>query len=176
MRIISGHHKGRKIQAPKNLPVRPTTDRAKEGLFNILQHRIDLPSIQVLDMFAGTGNISYEFASRGAPFITALDQDKKCCQFIQKTATALEMNIATIQGDTFHFLNQKTASFDLVFADPPYDFEIEVYTKMVASTKAILRPEGLLIVEHDKHVDLSKVSGFSFARNYGNNVFSFFSF
>ena len=89
MRVISGVHKGRRIQAPKNLPVRPTTDRSKEGLFNILQHRLDFKSIKVLDLFAGTGSISYEFSSRGTKYVSAIDQNKSCVQFIQKTATAL---------------------------------------------------------------------------------------
>jgi 16S rRNA (guanine966-N2)-methyltransferase len=176
MRIISGQHKGRKIRAPKNLPVRPTTDRAKEGLFNILQHRFDLNQVQVLDLFAGTGNISYEFASRGAASVTAIDQNRHCVQFIQNTATALEMSISAIQSGTLEFLKQQKATYDLIFADPPYDFELEVYTKMIALTESLLSPEGIFIVEHDKHIDLSQIKGFNDNRTYGNNVFSFFSF
>ena len=176
MRIISGHHKGRKIRAPKNLPVRPTTDRAKEGLFNILQHRFDLHQVQVLDLFAGTGNISYEFASRGATQVTAIDQNRHCIQFIQKTALELEMNITAIQAETLPFLSQQKTSYDLIFADPPYDFEFDVYTQMTELTASLLNPKGILIIEHDKHIDLSRIKGFTENRNYGNNVFSFFSF
>ena len=175
MRIISGTHKGKKIQAPTKLPIRPTTDRAKEGLFNIL-HRFDLNQVQVLDLFAGTGNISYEFASRGAKQVTAIDQNRHCIQFIQKTALELEMNITAIQAETLPFLSQQKTSYDLIFADPPYDFEFDVYTQMTELTASLLNPKGILIIEHDKHIDLSRIKGFTENRNYGNNVFSFFSF
>ena len=104
MRVISGVHKGRRIQAPKNLPVRPTTDRSKEGLFNILQHRLDFKSIQVLDLFAGTGSISYEFSSRGTKHVSAIDQNRSCVQFIKKVSIDLEMKIIAIQEECFRFL------------------------------------------------------------------------
>ena len=116
MRVISGVHKGRRIQAPKNLPVRPTTDRSKEGLFNILQHRLDFKSIQVLDLFAGTGSISYEFSSRGTKHVSAIDQNRSCVQFIKKVSIDLEMKIIAIQEECFRFLEQNSISYDLIFA------------------------------------------------------------
>ena len=106
MRIISGTHKGRRISAPKKLPVRPTTDRSKEGLFNILQHRMDLKSLEVLDLFSGTGNISYEFASRGVKKILAVDQNRHCINFTQKTAAELELDINCLQGESITFLEK----------------------------------------------------------------------
>lgn len=175
MRIISGHHKGRKIQAPKNLPVRPTTDRAKEGLFNILQHRIDLTSIQVLDMFAGTGNISYEFASRGAKSLSAVDQNRNCIQFIQKTAQELQIEINTHQKESTQFLEQNKESFHLIFADPPYNFDQDAYEKIIFLSLPKLRKEGFLILEHFKQMDFSSSKNFAFSRGYGSTVFSFFT-
>ena len=174
MRIISGTHKGRRIQVPKNLPVRPTTDRSKEGLFNILQHRFNFESMKVLDLYSGTGNISYEFSSRGAKNISAVDQDKGCVQFIQKVAMDFEMQIFSIQEECYSFLQQNTKSYDLIFADPPYNFEIEDYEKVITLSKKRLSIDGIIIIEHFKNRKLSEIQGFSFERVYGNNVFSFF--
>ena len=111
MRIISGTHKGRRIAAPKNLPVRPTTDRSKEGLFNILQHRLEFDTLSVLDLFSGTGNMSYEFASRGVSNITSVDQNSNCIHFIQKTSTELSLNINSIQSESTLFLKKSMDSF-----------------------------------------------------------------
>ena len=174
MRIISGKHKGRRIQVPKNLPVRPTTDRSKEGLFNILQHRFDFEFMKVLDLYSGTGNISYEFSSRGAKNISSVDQDKGCVQFIQKTSMDFEMQIVSIQEECYRFLQQNTISYDLIFADPPYNFEIEDYEKVIILSKKRLSINGIIIIEHFKNIKLSEIQGFSFERLYGNNVFSFF--
>tara|TARA_B100000497_G_C7308032_1_gene207845 strand:- start:6 stop:536 length:531 start_codon:yes stop_codon:yes gene_type:complete len=174
MRVISGVHKGRRIQAPKNLPVRPTTDRSKEGLFNILHHRLDFKNIQVLDLFAGTGNISYEFSSRGTKHVSAIDQNRNCVQFIKKVAIALEMKIIAIQEECFRFLEQNSISYDLIFADPPYNFEIDDYKKIILLSKKCLSKKGFVIIEHFKQIKLSEIQGFSFDRVYGNNVFSFF--
>ena len=119
MRIISGSHKGRRVIAPKKLPVRPTTDRSKEGLFNILQHRLNFESLHVLDLFSGTGNISYEFASRGIANITAVDQNRHCVNFIKKTATDIGLTINSLQSDSITFLKKKVSHYDLIFGDPP---------------------------------------------------------
>ena len=113
MRIISGSHKGRRIIAPKKLPVRPTSDRSKEAIFNILQHQYDLESTVALDLFSGTGNISYEFGSRGAKNITAVDQNRMCVDFIRKTSKILELNIQVIQMKVIKYLSTKSTSFDL---------------------------------------------------------------
>ena len=104
MRIISGSHKGKRLFAPKKLPVRPTTDRSKEALFNILQHQYNWPSIRVLDLFSGTGSISYEFASRGVTEVFSVDINSRCIKFIQQTAQKLDLKINTIQGDTLKYL------------------------------------------------------------------------
>lgn len=174
MRIISGKHKGRKIIAPKQLPVRPTTDRSKEALFNILQHRFEFSQIQVLDLYAGTGNISYEFASRGAAQITAVDQNRFCIQFIQKTTAALELNITAIKEESQRFIEQNENKYDLIFADPPYEFQEKSYEILADRSQYLLKPEGLFILEHYKKIKLNHLKGFDFERVYGNNIFSFF--
>ena len=125
MRIISGLYKSRKILAPKNLPVRPTTDMAKESLFNILNNTFYFDDVSVLDLFAGTGNISYEFASRGTEQITCVDQDFGCIKFINKTAEQFDMPINTIKSDVFKFLEKSTLQSNIIFADPPYNFDEE---------------------------------------------------
>lgn len=178
MRIISGKHKGRKLQAPKKLPVRPTTDRAKEGLFNILGNRFQLSEISVLDLFSGTGNMAYEFASRGTKKITAVDKNRDCVHFIEKNSTTLEMGIFTVKTDVFSFLERQNESYDLIFADPPYTFNIEELTKIVelCREKHGLNPDGILIIEHSTQTDLSYVPGFTEKRKYGSSVFSFFEF
>jgi len=175
MRIISGTHKGRRIQAPKKLPVRPTTDRAKEGLFNILQHRRELPSSQILDLFSGTGNMSYEFASRQCAKIQAVDQNFHCVQFIKKTSAALSLSVEVIQSECLNFLEKTTIAYDIIFADPPYDFETAQYDALVTAGRDRLDNEGLLIVEHFEKVELDALEGFDFKRAYGNSIFSFFT-
>jgi 16S rRNA (guanine(966)-N(2))-methyltransferase RsmD len=174
MRIISGSHKGRRIIAPKNLPIRPTTDRSKEGLFNILHHRIDINSTTVLDLFSGAGNISYEFASRGAPKITSVDQNRFCVKFIQKTNQALGFNISVIKGESLSFLEKNIIKYDLIFADPPYDWNEIAYKKIVLLSQKLLNDDGMLILEHNKFLNISSFEGFDFSRAYGDSVFSFF--
>ena len=132
MRIISGQYKGKRLQAPKKLPVRPTTDMAKEALFNILNNEYTFSRISVLDLFAGTGNISYEFASRGTQQITAIDAHYACVSFIKSTAKTLDFNIETIKSDVFSYLEKVKRSTDIIFADPPYDFEKEQFAKIPA--------------------------------------------
>ncbi|GAB5399420.1 MAG: 16S rRNA (guanine(966)-N(2))-methyltransferase RsmD [Aureisphaera sp.] len=177
MRIISGTHKGKRIVAPKSLPVRPTTDFAKEGLFNILRNRIDFCELEVLDLFSGTGNISYEFASRGALKITAVDGHYACAKFIDKTAKELSFPITAIKSDVFKFLEKSKQSFDLIFADPPYAFDIEQFEEMVRNIfqNNLLKTDGIFIIEHPKQTDLTELSGFQEFRKYGGSVFSFFS-
>src|SRR5690606_21963947 len=127
MRIISGTHKGRRLTAPKNLPVRPTTDFAKEALFNILRSRIYFDEISVLDLFAGTGNISFEFASRGVPKIVSVDLDQGCVQFISKIAAEFTFPITAVKSDTIKYLENTSEKFDIIFLDPPYDFEVSTF-------------------------------------------------
>ncbi len=178
MRIISGKHKSKRITAPKNLPVRPTTDMAKESLFNILNNLYYFDSISVLDLFTGTGNISYEFASRGTETIYAVDGHYGCIKFINKTSEDLDLNITTFKSDVYKFLEKTSLKTDVIFADPPYDFEEDKFLSIVhlVFEKELLNEDGVLIVEHSKHTDLSKHPKFSYDKRYGGNVFSFFEF
>ena len=130
MRIISGKHKGRNLTAPKNLPVRPTKDMAKESLFNILSNNYYFPDLKILDLFAGTGNISYEFSSRGVDDVLAIDAHSGCVDFIDKTVTLLDMNIRTLKSDVFSFLKRNTEKFDIIFADPFYDMDLTDFEKL----------------------------------------------
>jgi len=176
MRIISGKYKSRRIQAPKNLPVRPTTDMAKESLFNILNNTYYFDAISVIDLFAGTGNISYEFASRGTKTIYAIDANFGCIKFINNTAKTLELDINTYKSDVYKFLEKTNLSADVIFADPPYDFETEQFLKIVdlVFENNLLHEDGILIIEHSKHTDLSNHTKHSYDKRYGGNVFSFF--
>ena len=174
MRIISGIHKGRRIVAPKQLPVRPTTDRSKEALFNILHHQLDFESLRILDLFSGTGNISYEFASRGVPYLTAVDQNRQCVSFINKTAQNLDLPIVTIQQDCFQFLKTDSNCYDIVFADPPYGFDKNDYQNLIELGLAKLNTEGQLIIEHSIKINLGEIEGFINSRDYGSTAFSFF--
>ncbi|TAI48319.1 RsmD family RNA methyltransferase [Flagellimonas allohymeniacidonis] len=176
MRIISGIYKGKRLTAPKKLPVRPTTDMAKEGLFNILNNRFDFDTIEVLDLFAGTGNISFEFASRGVKTITAVDSYSGCVQYISKVSKELNFPIQTIKSDVYKYLERTQNKVDFIFADPPYDFEPSQFEKLanLVFDKDILDSEGLLVVEHSTQTDLSLHPKFVESRKYGGNVFSFF--
>jgi 16S rRNA (guanine966-N2)-methyltransferase len=176
MRIISGKHKSRRITAPKTLPVRPTTDMAKESLFNILNNRYYFDSIAVIDLFSGTGNISYEFASRGTKEIVAIDADFGCIKFINKTAKELDLAITTYKNDVYKFLEKTPLKADVIFADPPYDFETEQFLKIVELIfeRNMLNEGGILIVEHSKHTDISTHKNHDYDKRYGGNVFSFF--
>ena len=176
MRIISGKHKGRRLIAPAKLPVRPTTDVAKEALFNILNNYYHISDLKVLDLFSGTGNISYEFAARGSENVIAVDANYDCVKFIKKTAAELELPITTIKSDVYKCLEKAPVKADIVFADPPYDLKKEDFARIaqLVFENAILEEEGMLIIEHSKHTDLSDLERFRESRNYGNCVFSFF--
>nr|WP_321231029.1 RsmD family RNA methyltransferase [uncultured Psychroserpens sp.] len=176
MRIVSGKYKGRRISAPKKLPVRPTTDMAKESLFNILNNQYYFDDISVLDLFSGTGNISYEFASRGTEQITAVDSHHGCVKFINETAESFEMAITTIKSDVFKFLERSQQQHTIIFADPPYDFPTEEFAKIpqLIFQNKLLETDGILIVEHSKHTDLSHLDHYTHSRSYGGNMFSFF--
>jgi len=178
MRIISGNFKGKRITAPKKLPIRPTTDIAKEGLFNILNNRIHFQDISVLDLFAGSGNITYEFLSRGTKNITAVDQHYGCVKFIKETSQELEGSVFTIKSDVFKYLEKVDGKFDIIFADPPYDFSNELFEKIVdlVFQNEFLEEDAVLIIEHSKHTEhLKNNSNFTEERRYGGSVFSFFS-
>lgn len=176
MRIISGKYKGKRLIAPKNLPVRPTTDFAKEALFNILNNRVSFNEVSFLDLFTGTGNISFEFASRGNSSITSIDADYGCIQFIKKISEELGFEITAIKTDAFSFLEKSKQTFDIIFADPPYDFDSCQFERIVKLVfeKKLLNENGFLIIEHSKHTDLSKLHNYSESRRYGGSMFSFF--
>lgn len=176
MRIISGIHKGRRLMAPKNLPVRPTTDFAKEGLFNILHHRIHFHEIKVLDLFSGTGNIAYEFASRGAKDVTAVDSDFGCVRYIKKTAEELNLPIEALKLDVFKYIDKSNSRFDIIFADPPYAIDTKALKELIQKVFELnwLKENGLLIIEHPKTVNLSEEPHYIESRKYGGSLFSFF--
>ncbi len=176
MRIISGKHKGKRLTAPKSLPVRPTTDMSKESLFNILNNLYYFENVDVIDLFAGTGNISFEFASRGAQNIYSIDQHFGCVKFINSTSKELDLDIKTYKSDVYKFLEKTALKADIIFADPPYNFEEEQFLKIanLIFDNGILNKEGLLIIEHSKHTDTSSHPNYSYSKKYGGNVFSFF--
>lgn len=175
MRIIRGTHRGRKITAPANLPVRPTTDLAKESLFNILDNHVYFEDLRVLDLYSGTGSIAYEFASRESRLVIAVDIHPKCISFIQETATKLGFeNLKAVRSSSIGFLNHTREKFDLVFADPPYDLEGIEEVISIVFEKQLLNDEGWLIIEHSADRDFSAFEHFSQHRNYGKVNFSFF--
>lgn len=176
MRIISGRYKGKRLQAPKKLPVRPTTDMAKEGLFNILNHHYAFSQVTLLDLFAGTGNISYEFASRGAHQITAVDANYACISYIKSITTELDFSIDVIKSDVYQYLEKVNRKSDIIFADPPYDFTTAQFKNIAALVfeKDLLNEDGLLIIEHSKHTKIEDAPYFRNSRKYGGSVFSFF--
>jgi len=175
MRIIGGTLKGLRLNPPKNLPVRPTTDLAKEALFNILQNQIQFENIKVLDLFSGTGNIAFEFASRWAGQVVSVDRSIHCIHYIKDTAKqhGLE-NIKTYKADVFKYLELETEKYDLIFADPPYDLNRIPDIAKIVFERDLLLPDGLLIVEHQSMQKLSDHPAFIEQRKYGHSSFSFF--
>lgn len=174
MRIINGTQKGRVIKVPKDLPVRPTTDFAKEGLFNILNNKINYEDTKVLDLFSGTGHISLEFASRGSTNILSVDKHSKCVGFLKATSKELNFGIDTIKADVFDFLKNCNQKFDMIFADPPYELENIPTINQLIFDKQLLNKGGLLIIEHGPRTNLESLTGFIQKRSYGNVNFSFF--
>ncbi|MGN6638233.1 MAG: 16S rRNA (guanine(966)-N(2))-methyltransferase RsmD [Mucilaginibacter sp.] len=175
MRIIGGILKGLRLNPPKNLPVRPTTDLAKEALFNILQNQIEFEGLKVLDLFSGTGNISLEFASREADKVISVDRSIHCVNYLKDTARQHHLDqIKTYKADVFKFLEMETEKFDLIFADPPYDLNRIPEISKIIFDKELLLPDGLLIVEHQSMQNLSNHPAFVEQRKYGHSSFSFF--
>ena len=176
MRIISGKWGGRRISPPAQMPhTRPTTDIAKEGLFNILQNRMDFEGIESLDLFGGTGCISYELASRGAAQLTLVEKDPIMHAFIKKNAEMLGMeNYKVLKMDVFAYLQSCEEDFDFIFAGPPYALgTIDELPKIIVSKKMI-RKGGFFVLEHTPRNNYEKFEGFSLQRNYGTTLFSFF--
>jgi len=177
MRIISGSLGGRRINPPAKMPyTRPTTDIAKEGLFNILQTRVDFDEAKTLDLFSGTGSISYELASRGAASLTIVEKDAAMYAFIKKNITDFKIEHANVlRMDVFNFLSTCNEQYDFIFAGPPYALNtIDELPKIIVEKK-LIADEGYFVLEHTPRNDYEKFEGFSFKRNYGTTVFSFFT-
>ena len=178
MRIIGGKHKGRKLHPPRGLKARPTMDITKESLLNALKSRYFLNEIDVLDLFAGTGNIALEFASRGAAHITAVDSQAAAVRFIRKTAEDWNLPVEVIQADVFDFLQQPAyRSFDVIYADPPYGLEQADFERLIdlVFENQWLAPDGLLVVEHHRTMRFDRHPRYVRSRRYGQSVLSFFA-
>ncbi|MCK9204509.1 MAG: RsmD family RNA methyltransferase [Bacteroidales bacterium] len=175
MRIVSGKYRGRRLQPPANLPVRPTTDFAKEGLFNILTNLVDFESISVLDLFTGAGSISFEFLSRGARQVTSVDSNHRCIDFLKKTAHEFGItNLQAVKTNAFIFLKHMHGKYDLIFADPPYELEGISGIPGLVLGSGLLAEGGSFILEHSAKYDFKDHPSFSQQRNYGSVNFSFF--
>lgn len=176
MRIIRGKFKTRRYKIPKNFPSRPTTDFAKEGLFNILENQMYLEDLNILDLCSGTGNISIEFLSRESGKVTAVDQNYNCIRHLSQVSKELGCSddITIIKSEIIKYLNRCTDKFDLIFADPPYAFQGYSEVIDLVFQKDLLKENGILIIEHGKETDLSDKTHFDFIRTYGNVCFSFF--
>ena len=175
MRIISGKYRGRTIDPPRNLKARPTTDFAKENLFNVLNNLLDYEECDVLDLFSGTGSISYEFASRGARSVTSVEVNAVHHAFIKATAAKLGCeNFYAVRANAFLYLKNAVKQFDVIFADAPYDLEGSEQIIDMIFSGGILREGGLLIFEHSSKHDFSSHPNFWQSRAYGSVNFSFF--
>jgi 16S rRNA (guanine966-N2)-methyltransferase len=177
MRIIGGQFKGRRFNPPaKNWPTRPTTDFAKEGLFNILSNRLEFENLKVLDLFGGTGNISYEMISRGCKDVTYVDNFPSCIRFVTEIAKDLEIKtfITIVKADVIKFIATNNNGYDLIFADPPYDISALETIPNIIFEKNILNPEGLFILEHGTKHSFKNHIHFIEDRRYGDSIFSFF--
>ncbi len=174
MRIIAGELRGRRLTPPTNLPIRPTTDLARESLFNILRNKVDFEEISTLDLFAGTGSISFEFISRGVKQAIAVDADQRCIDFIKKSSADMKINnLLALRNDVFIFLGRSQMNFDVVFADPPYDLkQIKIIPDLVL--KSFVKPNGLFIMEHPKDYSFKEHPYFLEQRHYGKVNFTFF--
>ncbi len=175
MRIISGSHRGRTIHPPRNLRARPTTDFAKENIFNVLGNHVDFEAIGVLDLFAGTGSVSYEFASRGALSVTSVEVNAVHHRFIQQTAAGFGFDrLHAVRANAFLYLKACDKRFDVIFSDAPYDLEGSPEVIDLVFSRGLLRDGGLLVFEHSKGLDFSTHPYFVFMKSYGSVYFSVF--
>jgi 16S rRNA (guanine966-N2)-methyltransferase len=177
MRIIAGKFKGRRFHPPAdNWPTRPTTDFAKEGLFNILNNQLDFEATKALDLFGGTGSHSYEFISRGCEDITYVDKFPSAVQFVRKTAKELKIEdqIKIFQMDVFRFIQQTTVKYDYIFAGPPYGLPTIDTIPDLIFEKELLAEDGMFVMEHNPHHEFLTHPHLVDVRNYGKTIFSFF--
>jgi 16S rRNA (guanine966-N2)-methyltransferase len=175
MRIISGKHKGRRFFPPRNNPARPTTDIAKEGLFNILQNQWDFEEVAFLDLFGGTGSISFEMGSRGCTDITTVERHAPNIRFIQETAATLGLRIRAVKGDVFQFIANCPDRFDIIFAGPPYPLPTIPELPELVFRYGLLKPGGWFILEHNPAHNFSSHPHLMQVRTYGTTHFSIFT-
>lgn len=176
MRIIGGEHGGRKIHPPAKMPfTRPTTDIAKEGLFNVIENNLDVSALKTLDLFGGTGAISYELASRGATDLTIIEKDPHMFEFIQKNASMLKLeNFKVVRSDVFRFIDQCAEKFDFIFAGPPYALNTIDQLPIRIFEQQLLNVGGWFVLEHTPRNDYKKFDHYVTQRNYGTTIFSIF--
>jgi 16S rRNA (guanine(966)-N(2))-methyltransferase RsmD len=177
MRIITGTLKGRKINIPNTLDVRPTSDRTKEGLFSVIEARRFIRDTQVLDLFAGSGNLGFEAISRGASSVLAVDSDRRNLQLIEKVAAQFGVanQIRTVTSATEHFLQGPPVPYDIIFSDPPYDYPLMHEMVETILTNGWLQQDGWLVLEHDKRHDFSEHHRCRFSKAYGRTIVSIFT-
>ena len=175
MRVITGKYKGRHFDVPRSFKARPTTDMAKENLFNVLRAYVDFEECHALDLFAGTGSITLEFLSRGCPRVVAVEMERSHYLFIAQVLRKLNDPAAQLlQGDALRYIARSSESFDLVFADPPYALpELPELPDRVLQSK-LLKPQAIFVLEHGKTNDFSQHPNFIAHRSYGSVNFSFF--
>ena len=177
MRVISGKLKGRRIKPPANTwPTRPTTDFAKEGLYNILQNRIDFDGLRMLDLFGGAGNHTFECISRGATDVTYVDKHPPCCRFVRETAEAggVSSNLNILNMDVLTFINRDHPPYDYIFVGPPYAMTMIDQLPELILSRGLLNEDGLLVLEHDPTHRFNEQARFAEQRSYGQTQFSFF--
>ena len=174
MRIIQGKYKNRRFAIPKNLKIRPTTDRAKESLFNILENMYDFENLEVLDLFSGSGNITYEFCSRGA-IVTCVEINKKCTKYIFETSKKLGIKNTIYQKDVFRFLKTCKKKYNVIFADPPFNYSKDIYSKLIKIIfeQKIITSKGTVIIEHSNFLNFKEHESFIKSKKYGDINFSF---
>lgn len=175
MRIIRGKYGRRRFDVPPNITARPTTDFARENIFNVIENLIDIEGIDALDLFAGTGAITFELLSRGAATVTAVEKASTQFRFIEKVAKTLgETNLRLVRGDVFRYIAAAPATFDFIFADPPYDHPRFAEIPAMVLGSGMLRPDAIFIIEHSRDHDFSSLPGFIDHRVYGSVNFTIF--
>jgi 16S rRNA (guanine(966)-N(2))-methyltransferase RsmD len=175
VRIISGKYRGKRINPPAGFHARPTTDYARESLFNILNNRIDFEAVEVLDLFSGTGSISYEFASRGAQTVHLVEKDARSVSFIRKMVDEMKLaNVRPLHVDVKAYLRACHYKYDIVFADPPYELPWLSELPDIVMNSSVLKDDGVFILEHPKNYHFAGRKYFFEHRDYGSVNFSFF--